>query len=61
VTVDSRILARRIPIPQQTNVYDANGALDVDASVRAFQSQLRNNRIFNARTFSTRAKLVNGS
>lgn len=61
VTVDSRILARRMPIPQQTNVYDANGALDVEASVQAFQSQLQKNRIFNARTFSTRAKLVNGS
>ncbi|HSI13320.1 MAG TPA: prepilin-type N-terminal cleavage/methylation domain-containing protein [Chthoniobacter sp.] len=61
VTIDSRILARRLPIPQQTNVYDANGALDVEASVQAFNSLLQKNRIFNARTFSTRAKLVNGS
>lgn len=61
VMVDSRVLTRRLPIPQQTNVYDAAGALDVDASVQAFTSLLQKKRIFNARTFSTRAKLVNGS
>lgn len=61
VTIDSRILARGLPVPQQVNVYDANGALDVDASIQAYTALLQKNRIYNARTFSTRAKLVNGS
>ena len=61
VTIDSRILARGAVVPEQVNLYDATGALDVEASARQFDTLLRQNGIHNARTFSTRAKLVNGS
>ncbi|MEI9898638.1 MAG: prepilin-type N-terminal cleavage/methylation domain-containing protein [Chthoniobacter sp.] len=61
ITVDSGVLAKGFSIPQQTNVYDATGALDVDASTKAYTAALQQNRIFNARTFSTRVKLVNGN
>jgi type II secretory pathway pseudopilin PulG len=61
VTIDSRSLARGLMIPAQVNSYDAKGALDVEASVRQFDALLRQNGIYQARTFSTRAKLVNGS
>jgi hypothetical protein len=55
------VLAKGFAIPQQTNVFDATGALDVDASTKAYTAALQQNRIFNARTFSTRVKLVNGN
>jgi len=61
VTLDSRILARGFAVPTQVNIYDARGALDVDASRAQYETLLQQNRIYNARTFSTRAKLVNGS
>jgi type II secretory pathway pseudopilin PulG len=66
ITVDSRTLARGLKVPampDQTDprFLDVNGALNVDALVLEYQTQLRSNRIYNARTFSTRAKLVNGS
>jgi type II secretory pathway pseudopilin PulG len=66
ITVDRRTLARGLKIPEmpdQTdpNYLDANGAINVDALVLEYKNRLRNNRIYNARTFSTRAKLVNGS
>ncbi len=61
VVIDSATLARGVSIPQQGNLYDANGALNVTASVQAFTDALQQNKIFNARTFCTRIKLVNGS
>ena len=61
ITLDHALLARGVQVPQQTNVLDANGALDVEASLREFETRLRESRIYNARTFTTRAKLVNGS
>jgi type II secretory pathway pseudopilin PulG len=61
VTIDSRSLARGLPIPTQVNSYDSKGALDIEVSTRQFDTLLRQNGIYNARTFSTRAKLVNGS
>ena len=61
VTIDSRVLARGLVIPPQTEIFDGNGAVDVDASVHAYQKLLEGNGIRNARTFSTRVKLVNGS
>jgi len=48
-------------IPEQVNSYDTKGALEVEASMRQFDAALRQNGITNARTFSTRTKLVNGS
>jgi prepilin-type N-terminal cleavage/methylation domain-containing protein len=61
ITLDSRTFARGVPIPDQVNSYDANGALDVEASVRQFNALLHERGIHKARVFSTRAKLVNGS
>jgi hypothetical protein len=61
VTIDSRTLARGVAIPVQANIYDAKGALDVDASRKQFETLLQQNNIYNARVFSTRAKLVNGN
>jgi hypothetical protein len=61
VTLDGAILNRGVTIPPQPNLVDSAGTLDVDASVKKFESELRKNQIFTARTFTTRAKLVNGS
>lgn len=61
VTIDSRTLARGMTIPAQVNVYDSKGALDVDTSVRQFTALLQGVGVYTARTFSTRAKLVNGN
>ena len=61
VTIDTSILEKGLVPPQQTNVYDINGALDVEASVRQYEDDLRLRKIHTARTFTTRAKLVNGN
>jgi hypothetical protein len=61
ITIDNKILARGVKVPVQVNVYDSNGVLDVETSTRQFENLLRQNGINSARTFSTRAKLVNGS
>ncbi len=61
VTIDSRTLARGAVIPAQVNLYDPKGALDVDASRKQFETLLQQSHIYNARAFSTRAKLVNGN
>jgi prepilin-type N-terminal cleavage/methylation domain-containing protein len=61
VTIDSRLLIRGVIVPEQVNVYDEAGALDLEASTRQFDAALRKNGIHSARTFSTRTKLVNGS
>ena len=60
-TLDRATLARGVTIPIQGNVYDSTGALDVTTSVQAYSALLQQNRIYNARTFSTRTKLVNGN
>jgi len=61
ITIDSKLLERGVKIPAQVNHYDSAGGLDVEASIRQFQTLLQKNGIHNARTFSTRAKLTNGS
>ncbi len=61
VTFDSRVLARGLKVPEQVQLYRADGSIDIEASVAQFDALLRQNGIRNARTFSTRAKLVNGS
>ena len=61
VLLDNSMLARGVTIPNQSNVYDSSGALDIAASVQAYTALLQQNHIYKARTFSTRAKLVNGS
>jgi prepilin-type N-terminal cleavage/methylation domain-containing protein len=73
VTLDTRTL-ERIPsermrefIPEQKgqagdfNILDSNGALDVAESVRLFNEALVAEGINEARVFSTRVKLLNGS
>ena len=61
ITIDSTVLAQGAEIPQQTNVYDSSGALDVAASIKAFEDALSQRRIHSARVFSTRAQLINGT
>jgi prepilin-type N-terminal cleavage/methylation domain-containing protein len=61
VAVDATIFARGAQAPAQTNVYTSTGALDVANSLQAFQTQLQANGIYNARIFTTRVKLTNGS
>lgn len=61
VTIDSRTLARGVKLPVQKNITSGDGSLDVEKSVQDFEAQLQKGGIYNARTFSTRAKLVNGT
>ncbi len=61
VTIDVRTLAKGFFIPDQKNVMTPDGALDVKESIEAFNAALRENSITDARTFTTRVKLVNGS
>jgi prepilin-type N-terminal cleavage/methylation domain-containing protein len=66
VAVDATVFARGALPPTQTNVYNTssgplNGTLDVTTSLQTFQTQLQTNGIYNARVFTTRVKLTNGS
>ncbi len=61
VTLDNAILERGVDVPTQANVLDANGAIDVPASVEQFTADLLARHIQGARTFSTRVKLMNGT
>jgi type II secretory pathway pseudopilin PulG len=61
VTIDPATLARGVEVPEQTNEWNALGALDLEKSRAVFEEELRANGIHNARTFSTRARLNNGS
>lgn len=66
ITIDSRTLARGVTIPDlpdplDSRFLDTNNATNVEALVQEYQSRLKDRHIYNARTFSTRAKLVNGN
>lgn len=61
VTLDSDVIAKGRTVPDQENVVDSRGVLDVEKSLQKFTDHLRANKINTARVFSTRAKLVNGS
>lgn len=61
VIVENRDLLRVKELPEQVNIYDEKGTLDVEASTRQFEDELHKIGIHNAHTFSTRARLVNGS
>lgn len=61
VTVDTSILDRGLEPPHQSNVYKENGTLDVEKSLRLYEDELRSRNIKTARSFSTRAKLINGN
>ncbi|WP_050024166.1 hypothetical protein [Verrucomicrobium sp. BvORR034] len=60
VTLDSATLDRGLTLPVQTNVYETR-VLNVEKSVNRFEEDLRALNIYNARTFTTRAKLINGN
>jgi prepilin-type N-terminal cleavage/methylation domain-containing protein len=60
ITLDSVTLDRISSLPVQNTALDKHGAVDLETSVRAYESALRENNIFTARTFNTRVKLVNG-
>jgi len=59
ITVDQTAIDSGLDIPAQINVF-ADDALNLAASIKAFQQQLSDNGIHTARAFSTRVKLLNG-
>ena len=61
VTLDRSTILKASAIPEQINAADASGALDVGASLRSYQELLKANHLYNARTFTTRAHLINGN
>jgi type II secretory pathway pseudopilin PulG len=61
VLLDQTTIAHGVNIPQQTSVYDASGALDLQSSIQDYTLLLNQSGIHNALTFTTRAKLVNGN
>jgi type II secretory pathway pseudopilin PulG len=61
VTLDRESLQKANDVPQQTNELDAYGALDVEASLKVLQEKLQTARIPNSRTFTNRARLINGN
>lgn len=61
VTLDQTSIKKAASIPQQTNELTATGTLDVEASLQALKSRLQAAQIYTSRTFSTRARLINGN
>lgn len=61
VTMDDTAVIREQEIPIMENRLDDRGALDMEASVRAFLDKLKVKGITGAEVFTTRVKLVNGS
>jgi prepilin-type N-terminal cleavage/methylation domain-containing protein len=60
-TIDERILAKGFDIPLQENIMAGDGSLDVAASIDAYRDALAAANIRDARAFTTRVKLINGS
>ena len=61
VTIDQVSLDRGNTPPIQTNILDDGGFLDIEESVRQYMTELDQAGFENARSFSTRVKLLNGS
>lgn len=61
VTLDGKTISRGFKIPEQINELDKNGALDLERSVADYENRLLDTGIRNARTFTTRARLINGN
>jgi len=59
--LDNATITRSGNLPQQVNDLAANGTIDVTQSLNDLNSKLNKAGIYNARTFSTRVKLVNGN
>lgn len=61
ITLDSARLSRGVVIPEQTNIYDEVGALDLARSRAEFETLLHASGIHTARVFTTRTRLANGN
>ncbi len=61
VTLDQASIQKASSLPEQTNEVDRTGALDVAASLQQFRDRLREQGIQTTRTFTTRARLINGN
>jgi hypothetical protein len=61
VTLDNARIVRGVTIPEQVNIYDQSGALDLESSRTTFEKKLQGAGIYTSRVFSTRARLVNGN
>jgi type II secretory pathway pseudopilin PulG len=61
VTLDSKQIARGVKIPEQLNVFDQSGALDLEESLRQYEKNLQDAELHTARTFTTRVRLINGN
>ncbi|MEM9479381.1 MAG: prepilin-type N-terminal cleavage/methylation domain-containing protein [Verrucomicrobiota bacterium] len=60
-TIDQVSLERGLVPPIQANIEDPRGFLDIEESVRLYMDELEELGFKNARSFSTRVKLLNGS
>ncbi|HET6409008.1 MAG TPA: prepilin-type N-terminal cleavage/methylation domain-containing protein [Chthoniobacteraceae bacterium] len=61
ITLDGKEIARGDNIPEQLNVFDKSGTLDLEASRREYERNLQDAGIRTARAFTTRARLINGN
>lgn len=61
VTLDADTLGRVANLPEQKEIQTKSGALDLDASLAAYQADLQNVGVYKARTFTARVRLINGS
>lgn len=61
MTLDRAAILRADEVPEQVNELDKNGALDVAASRRSYEEILKAQKIYSARVFTTRARLINGN
>lgn len=61
VTLDSKQISRGVKIPEQLNLFDQSGALDLEESRKEYEKNLQGAGIYTARAFSTRARLINGN
>ena len=61
VTLDHRRIALGVDIPEQVNILDQSGALDLETSRSEYEKLLHHAGIHTARVFTTRARLINGN
>ena len=61
VAVDETVALRDIRVPEMTSIRDERGVLDLEASIRETMKSLQSAGIRQAKAFTTRVKLVNGT
>lgn len=61
VVVDETVALRDVRVPDMTSVRDDQGVLDLEASIRETMANLETAGINQAKAFTTRVKLVNGT